>query len=105
MRDQPNDDQANDDKCAPNYHAVVPCACLLSIKESSKVTPRQLTQMKVVFERHFNRVADMLQSRMVVSRGSAPSPSYPDRDPDRSKRTRIAQSLEGDVGDDGEDGV
>ena len=61
--------------------------------------------MKVVFEWHFNRVADMLESRMVVSRGSAPSPSCPDRDPDRSKRTRVAQSLEGDVDDDSEDGV
>ena len=90
MRDQPNDDQANDDKCAPNYHAVVPCACLLSIKESSKVTPRQLTQMKVVFERHFNRVAGMLYSRMAVSRGTAPSLSRPGRDPNGNKRTRVA---------------
>ena len=61
--------------------------------------------MKVVFERHFNRVADMLNSRVVVSRGRAPSPSRLDRDPDRSKRTRVAQSLEDDVDDDGKDDV
>ena len=36
---------------------------------------RQLTQMKAVFERHFNCVADMLDSRMAVSRGTAPSPT------------------------------
>ena len=61
--------------------------------------------MKVVFEWHFNRAADMLDSRMVMSRGSVPSPSLLDRDPDCSKRTRVAQSLEGDVDDDSEDGV
>ena len=64
--------------------------------------PRQMTQMKAVFDRHFNRVADMLDSRMVVSRGTAPSPSRPDRDPDRNKRSRVAQSLEDDVDDDGD---
>ena len=61
--------------------------------------------MKVVFERHFNRVADMLNSRVVVSRGRAPSPSRLDRDPDRSKRTRVAQSLEDGVDDDGDEDV
>ena len=64
------------------------------------MNPRQMTQMKVVFDRHFNRVADMLDGRMVVSRGTAPSPSRPDRDPDRDKRRRVAQSLEDDVDDD-----
>ena len=64
---------------------------------------RHLTQMKAVFEQHFNRVSDMLDSRMAVSRGTAPSPSRPDRDPDRNKRTRVAMSLEDDVDDDEED--
>ena len=66
------------------------------------MNPRQMTQMKVVFDRHFNRVADMLEGRMVVSRGTAPSPSRPDRDPGRDKRRRVAQSLEDDVDDDGD---
>jgi hypothetical protein len=61
-----------------------------------------MTQMKAVFDLHFNRVADMLDSRMVVSRGTAPSPSRPDRDPDRNKRSRVAQSLDDDVDDDGD---
>ena len=64
--------------------------------------PRQMTQMKAVFDLHFNRVADMLDGRMVVSRGTAPSPSRPDRDPDRNKRSRVAQSPEDDVDDDGD---
>ena len=76
-----------------------------SIKESSKFFSHQLTQMNAVFERHFNRVADLLESWMSMSRGSAPSPTRPDRDPNRNKRTRVAPSLEDDVDDDDDEEV